>query len=85
MDAGVSNQSAGDEASRLARALRWPHGFLTIAIYKGRSMNGYGFLASSLVIAAAGIGLYLLGPQLDRWDARLRRDIARLRDGHQQR
>jgi hypothetical protein len=44
-------------------------------------MNGYGFLALSLAIAAAGIGLYKLGPALDRWDVMLKAEMARLRAG----
>jgi hypothetical protein len=43
-------------------------------------MNGYGFLIASLVIGGLGIGLYLLGPALDRWDARLKEDLRRLRE-----
>ena len=46
-------------------------------------MNGYGFLFASLMTATVGIGLYLLGPTLDRWHARLQRDLSRLSEGQQ--
>jgi hypothetical protein len=42
-------------------------------------MNGFGFLFASLTLAALGIGLYLLGPALDRWEARLSEALAALR------
>ncbi len=42
-------------------------------------MNGYGFLVASLTLAVLGVGLYLLGPALDRWEARLNKELSRLR------
>ena len=42
-------------------------------------MNGYGFLTLAVVIAILGIGLYNAGPLLDRWSARLTRDLEQLR------
>ena len=46
-------------------------------------MNGLGFLVASLTLAGLGIGLYLLGPALDRWEARLGEALAGLRAHHQ--
>ena len=42
-------------------------------------MYGYGFLMVALVVAILGIGLYNAGPLLDRWSARLTRDLEQLR------
>jgi hypothetical protein len=44
-------------------------------------MNGYTFLAVSIVIAVLGIGFYHLGPVLERWHKRLEADIERLKRG----
>lgn len=45
------------------------------------AMNGYAFLAASIVIAVLGIGFYNLGPALERWCKRLEADLERLRQG----
>jgi hypothetical protein len=48
-------------------------------------MSGDGFLFASLTLAAVGTVLYLVGPTLDRWQARLERELARPRQGQPQR
>lgn len=43
-------------------------------------MIGYGVLITSLAIGGLGIGLYLLGPALDRWEVQLKEALSRLRE-----
>lgn len=47
-------------------------------------MESNGFLLGALAIAATGMGLYWLGPSLERWDAHLKAEIKRLRGDNTQ-
>jgi len=43
-------------------------------------MIGYGVLITSLAIGGLGIGIYLLGPALDRWQVQLKEALSRLHE-----